>query len=238
MKPARLVLVIFLMFTVSVCFAQQLDFNYYGAAVVKKDKNTEVYKKPDGTVITKYKDREEAILPEGTIIKRFAGGKREISFQDGRKTLVEYDGTVTEYLKDGKTKKISMDGKTPYGSDILEIKRMVSKDNFTVNIIYSAKFSDDNLNTYTTDFLNKLVEGVQKYVGKKRVLPTRDTSMVISVCRFCRTGYCRRKNKKEIEIVSWVNGKRGREISVYYRDILKKNRAKEFAEHAVRMLLK
>lgn len=200
--------------------AYSLDFNYLGARQVSKDKNKVTYTKPDGTVIYTFSDREEAVLSDKTRIIRYKDGSREIFTPDGIKINIQYDGTVVYTYPNGKTKKISMEGKTPYGLEIKGERRLVNRENITVDIVYSVNKSDDLMDKNIKRFFRELVSQVQKKVAGARDPEQRaHWKLEISNCHFCRTGYCRREGKPGVTIIFFRDFKEHKRMR-FHRELI------------------
>ncbi|MCP4134423.1 MAG: hypothetical protein GY754_25850 [bacterium] len=216
-------------------FGQKLNFNYHGAVLKKKDAQKETYVKKNGTVIDKYEDKEIAVLKDKTKITRYKDGKREILTPKGVKIYIDYDGSTRYLYPNGKEKKISMDGRTPYGSLIKQERRIVSKGAFRAVVVYSSMMSDDDLRGHTKIFFNHIVKQIERWVYSKRV-PGVKMRIIVSNCRFGVIGFCKRKNKKELAVISYKNDKKDRETSLQYEEILNKKNHVKLAVKVVRDL--
>ncbi len=214
----------------------ELDFSFIGAELVKKEAAREVYRKKSGSLIYKYKDREEAHLSDGTRIIRFGNGKREVYPPDGVKIYINYDGSVKYVYPDGKEKLISMDGVTPFGVKIMRENRTIRRNKIQVHIIYSAEMSDDIMSKYVKNFYDELAKHAHLIVYKKKVRG-REIKIVLSNCRFGRTGYCRRNNRKGLDIIGYRDGKKEKVISVKESDIYDKKKYQKAARSIVETML-
>ena len=216
----------------SALFGYTIDFDDTGAVIIEKKGGVAVYKKPDGSIITKYNDREEAVLTDNTVIIKYKNGKREINTPDNVKIIIDYDRTTRYLYPDGRERIISMDGKTPYGLDITDLKEVVRKKNSTVEILYSSLLSDDNATAPMSKFFKELVFQVDNYLYKNSV-SFKHMKIVISNCNFCLSGYCRRKNRKEISITAYRNYVKDKDIILDYQEILQKDMHNKLAKKIV-----
>jgi hypothetical protein len=217
-------------------FGYELDFTYTGAELVKKEADREVYRKKSGSMIYRYKEREEAHLSDGTKIIRFSNGKREVYPPDGVKITINYDGSIKYTYPDGKEKFISMDGFTPFGVKIISENRTIRRNKIRVNIIYSAEMSDDIMSKYVKKFYDELANHAQLIVYKKKI-KGREIKIVLSNCRFGRTGYCRRNNRKGLDVIGYRDGKKEKVISVKESDIYDKKEYQKRARSIVEKIL-
>jgi hypothetical protein len=116
-----------------------------------------------------------------------------------------------------------LEGITHYGMPIEEIKKTYKKDNAVLEIVYSKMLSDDNMDDYVKRFYDELLTQVEKWLYEKK-LPAPNIKIVISNCKFCKVGYCKKKNLKEIKLVSYINEKMKAQIALNYSDIMDKNK--------------
>jgi hypothetical protein len=116
-----------------------------------------------------------------------------------------------------------LEGITHYGMPIEEIKKTYKKDNAVLEIVYSKMLSDDNMDDYVKRFYDELLTQVQKWLYEKK-LPANNMKIVISNCKFCKIGYCKKKNLKEIKLVSYINEKKKAQIALNHNDIMDKNK--------------
>ena len=208
----RKVLFCFVWFFLSMsAFAiQETDFSMEGASQQEKTADREIWLKPDGTVITVYSDRSEATFPDKSKIIKFNDGRRESIAPDGSKVSVdEAKGTRTY---SGKTNQsISFEGKTPFGERIERVEKKVLRDPVLVRMIYVPERSDEILYAAKTEeaveleiqvFFDALYDAMrQKYiqaVNEKKPLPSSSFDLLISYCRYCKTGYCFGKERKVV----------------------------------------
>ena len=218
-------------------FAGRLDFDYEGAVLERKNGEKDIYKKKDGTVINRYKDREVALLKDGTRIIRHSDGKREVFQPNGTKVFIEADGTARFLYAGGREEFISMDGKTPYGTEVKEEKKLITSGDSSVEILYSKEFSDDNLNTHSKNFFDEIALQTAKWF-KSHKAPDSKIRVVISNCRFCLTGYCKRKNKQEWAIVIYHGEKKQGSLSYSYDEVLNKKEHEALAAKVVREIFR
>lgn len=199
----------------------QTTFDYTGAVLKSKNETSEEYHKPDGTIITKFSDREKAVFADGTVIVRYQDGKREIHTPDGTAITIDPDGSRRYVYADGRERTITLDGKTPYGEAISSVENTIQKGDAVLLLQYSAQFSDDHLDGYMKKFFDELADAASRKIGSGSVQANYDGKIVVSQCRFCATGYCRRKNKKEVVIEIFIGGSRVIAISYDTTAVLK-----------------
>jgi len=196
------------------------NFDYSGAQLKRKSADADEYLKPDGTRIFKYRDREKAMFPDGTEVLRYPDGKRMIVYPDGMKLTIDFDGTRKYILANGEEKTVSLDSKTPYGEDVKEIEKRIKGDGLSLTIVYSAGLSDDQLDGIAKKLFDELVSAASSRMKAGR--PKRESRLVMSNCKFSITGYCRRKNKKEISVVLYSAGTQRAEFVLDYERIYRK----------------
>lgn len=155
-----------------------------------------------------------------------------LSYAGDVKIVYENDGSIKYIHPDGTEKKISMDGKTPYGMEIEEEKKSIRRKNFTVEIIYSKMLSDDSMDRYVKRFFNEFEVQAHKKIFSIKV-PTGKMKLIISYCKYCKTGHCKRVNKKGLKIIAYLNEKKIKELSFPLDDIISKNNFQLSARKAV-----
>ncbi len=230
------VLLLTVLFYATFLMAGGFDFDYNGAVNIENSSQKEVFKKPDGTVITKFSDREEAVFKNKTKIVKYKDGSRSIYRPDATEITIRADKSTIFKKPDGSIEKISMDGKTPYGVEIQQQRRILRRKSFTVEIIYSAVYSDDVFNEYMKSIYAELISAVQAKLWKMKV-PSGKRKIVISNCRFCKTGYCQRKNRKEIAFIL-LNGEREiKRTTLFQEDLFRKKAHPDLARIIVNKLL-
>jgi hypothetical protein len=178
---------------------QETDFSMNGAVLKEKLNGSEVWNKPDGTVITVFTDRSEAVLPDKTKIVKYSGGRRDVTTPDGRTVRIDDSKGIREYSTG---KKISLQGSTPFGDTIPRIEKVQSKDPL-VRMIYLPGKSDEQLYIESgsekciweiKDFFDELYSRVrQKFInaaGAGNPYSGKAFDIVVSYCRYCKTGYC------------------------------------------------
>jgi hypothetical protein len=206
--------IISILLSFAVFAVQDTDFTMNGAVLKEKKNNTEIWEKPDGTVITVFSDKAEAILPDGSRIIKYSNGKREVFTKDGKTIIVDEVKGLREY-SNGKNKQ-SMDftGMTPFGEKIQRIEKVIQKDP-RIRMIYIPEKSDEILYPEKSeekveweirDFYDGLYDTIrQKYINdaqQKNKYSGKPFDIEISYCRYCKTGYCFGKPKRLIvEIV-------------------------------------
>lgn len=196
-----------------------IDIDYSGFSLEKKENGVEIYKSRDGSVIKKYPDKEEAIYSDGTKIKREKDGSREITTPDGTKISIARDGSAKYKFSDGSEKSLSMDGYTHYGLKIDDVKKSISYEDYTAEIVYSGKLSDEILDKNILLFYNEFVYQMQTALTSKKSAPDYKMKIEISNCRYCKTGYCARNNKKQFEIIYIKNDNIVKRISLSYAEV-------------------
>lgn len=201
-------------------FSFPYNFDYKGAKLVKKEGNKEVYKKPNGLVIEKYSDKEVAEMDGKYVIVRYPSGKRVIHIMGGTKITVKVDGSMICKYPNGKTKTVSMDGKTPYGIKIKKKLRGLKIKDLVVVVYYSPKLSDNNMTKYSQKLYDAVIAASYNWMKQNKKLERR-VDIKISNCRFARTGYCKRKGKKEIEVISYIHGKKHKSYALSHEIIFK-----------------
>ena len=135
--------------------------------------------------------------------------------------------------------KINMDaleGITHYGMPIEEITKKYGKDGSLLTIVYSKTLSDDNMDDYVKRFYEEILHQIEKWLYENK-LPAKDMRIVISNCKFCKIGYCKRKNIKEFEMVLYSNEKKIKSLSFKYAEIFDKEKYIDMARSAVIIFL-
>ena len=223
------------MLACSDAFSGDSDFDCEGAVFVTRSADKEVYRKPDGTVITKYGNREEAVLPNKTRIVRFADGRRIVYRPDGSEVHMQKDGSVKHVASDKTEKIVTMEGRTPYGMEIKEHRKVLRRRYFVVELLYSPDLSDDNMDKYCTAFFNELASQIERWMYNHRVL-RKKVRVAVSNCRFCRTGFCRRKNVREVAVIRFDGEKKNKKMSFSHDQIRDKKKHTDMALKAVKAL--
>ena len=119
---------------------------------------------------------------------------------------VHADGSLTIKDADGKTTTIQMDAKTPYGEPIAGDTTVLRRDPFEIRLVYAEKRSDDILEGTIKDFYMQLGDVLRAKVTQKSFRYTASLSVDIEYCRFAETGYCKRKNEKQLTVRILANG--------------------------------
>jgi hypothetical protein len=215
--------------------AVDTDFTMNSAVLQEKKNGVEIWKKPDGTIITVYADRSEAKNPDGSRIVKYSDGRRESYFVDGTKVNVDESKGVREYEKDGKKSKIDFTGMTPFGEKISPVEKIILKEPL-VRILYLPEKSDEIL--YPEKFEEKVDWEIKEFfdtifnnlrlkygseVQKKNPYKGNPYDILISYCRYCKTGYCYGKQKSvTVEFVE-----KGKSIKIFvFESINLRNKAK------------
>ena len=129
-----------------------------------------------------------------------------------------------------------LEGITHYGMPIEEIKKKYVKDERVLEIIYSKMRSDDNMDNFVEQFYDDLLRETENWLYNN-TLPSRNVRIVISNCKFCKVGFCKRKNKKEVQLVSYLNDKKFKSVAYNHSDIIEKSIRDGLARSAVFILL-
>ena len=125
-----------------------------------------------------------------------------------------------------------LEGITHYGMPIQEVTKSYKKDKAVLEIVYSKMLSDDNMDDYVKRFYDELLTQIEKFLYEKK-LPGTNIKIIISNCKFCKVGYCKKKNLKEIKLVSYYNEKKKTQIALNHSDIMDKNKYIDIARSAV-----
>lgn len=219
-----------------ILFASVTDFGFENT-ILKSNKNgVKIYEKNDGTIIKSYKSHDEAQFKDGTIIKKYKKGIREITYSDGRKIVInDAKGTRIYYSKNGKKRIITMDSRTPYGDLIVPVKRGIQKNPVSVMLTYNPKKSDDVLEGEIKKIFNELYSQLRRNIIKKRFEGKSPLEVSVSFCRFCRTGYCYKKEQKVV-VEFIINNKIKKKIRVKYLLLKDKKKRKEFLVKTANLL--
>ncbi|MBN2157937.1 MAG: hypothetical protein JW807_00985 [Spirochaetes bacterium] len=113
----------------------------------------------------------------------------------------------------------TLDGVTHYGMPIDEITKIYRKDDRSLQIVYSKTLSDDNMDDYVKRFYDELLRRIELWLYSNR-LPDKNMKIVISNCKFCKIGYCKRKNIKEVSMTSYTGDKQFKQVSFPHIDII------------------
>lgn len=205
------------------------NFDYFGAELRKKEAGYEEYAKPDGTIIYKYPGREKAVLKDGTVIERYPDGKREIKVPDGRSLVIEFDGTRHYRSPGGAERTISLDGKTPWGDPISPSETVISLGGARVVLVFDPMVSDDHLDGAAKKFFDELAAVLRAKMTSLKPVEGFEGRIVVSQCRFARTGHCRRKNAQELEARIIAGGRERASMSLPYPSMLKDDERSAFA---------
>ena len=125
-----------------------------------------------------------------------------------------------------------LEGITHYGMPIKEITRKFHQDDAVLEIVYSKNLSDDNMDDYVKRFYDEFLHQIEAWLYDHK-LPAKNMKIVISNCKFCKVGYCKKKNIKEVTFISYCNGKAGKTISFKHIDILNNEKYADMAKSAV-----
>jgi hypothetical protein len=153
------------------------------------------------------------------------------------RTRYNDDGTIEIHGDSVKSGRVSMDGKTPYGDVIGEVRNTVGKKDFILEMVYSPALSDDILDGNMKLFYQELRASLQSWVNASN--PAEDRMrLVISNCRFGRTGYCRRNRKSGITMSLYRGEKKLKELNFRYEEILNREKIRALALKAVDDIIK
>jgi hypothetical protein len=130
----------------------------------------------------------------------------------------------------------SLEGMTHYGMPIDEVKKSYKKNDAILEIIYSKSLSDDNMDEYVLRFYNELLNQIEKWLYTN-ALPVKNMKIVISNCKFCKVGYCKKKNIKEVRLVSYKNDMRDKQTAFTHFELLDRTKYIELAQSVVTVLL-
>jgi hypothetical protein len=125
-----------------------------------------------------------------------------------------------------------LEGITHYGMPIEEITKKYRNDNAVLEIVYSKMLSDDNMDDYVKRFYDELLSQIEKWLYEKK-LPVANMKIVISNCKFCKVGYCKKKNLKEIKLVSYRDEKKKTQIALNHIDIMDRKKYVDIARSVV-----
>lgn len=129
-----------------------------------------------------------------------------------------------------------LEGITHYGMPIEEVKKTYKINNAVLEIVYSKMLSDDNMDDYVKRFYDELLNQVEKWLYEKK-LPAPNMKIVISNCKFCKVGYCKKKNLKEVSLISFIDEKKKKQVVLNHIDIMDKNKYVDIARSAVIIFL-
>jgi hypothetical protein len=123
-------------------------------------------------------------------------------------------------------------GITHYGMPIEEIKKTYRKDDSVLEIIYSKTLSDDNMDDYIKRYYDELLNMIQNFLYANK-FPHQNMKIIISNCKFCKIGYCKDKNIKEVNLTFYVDDKKVKSLSFKHIDIIDKKKYQEIARSTV-----
>jgi hypothetical protein len=181
---------------------QITDFSMADAVLREKKAGVEIWSTSDGTVITVFGDRSEAVLPDKSRIVKYTNGRREVFAADGTKTVI-VDEAKGERTYGIAKKTITFEGRTPFGEVIEQVEKKVLKNPVLIRLIYLPAKSDEVLYVGQSEgkvemeiqvFFDTLYDSLrQKYINdsnEKKALPDKPFDILVSYCRYCKTGYC------------------------------------------------
>ncbi|MBP8082025.1 MAG: hypothetical protein KAZ87_02360 [Spirochaetes bacterium] len=234
--------VLFFVFLFSFVYADNLDIDFSDAVLKEKKTEFEVFVKPNGTEINKFKNYSEAVLPDKTVVKKYQEGKAEYNYPDGRKLIIDRQNSLRTYVSsDGKEQTISMKGKTPYGEEIESKSEIIQKDP-RVEIRYASEKSDDILDNDEESngkkingikiFFDDLCSSTRKLFVSDKYENGESFLIEVSFCRFAEYGFCYGKDKavtveifkggkrKEIYSFTWIDLKSPQKRKVHIEKII------------------
>ena len=129
-----------------------------------------------------------------------------------------------------------LEGITHYGMPIQEMKKTYRKQDAVLEVIYSKMLSDDNMDDYVKRFYDEFLHQIETWLYEKP-LPAPNMKIVISNCKFCKVGYCKKKNVTELRLVSYKNDKKDKEIAVTHRDIIDRSKYENLSRRAAILFL-
>ena len=217
--------------------AYRMDFSEDGAVEKRKGDGFVELQGKEGETLLRYSDKTQASFKDGTVITKFRDGSRDIKAPDGTVIRVEYDSSVKYTYRNGRIVEISMDGKTPYGMDVDERRNVLRKGKTTVEIIYSKMQSDDSPDKYLESYYREFNDTMLVALDGGRI-PEGTYRVVISNCRFCKTGYCRRKNIVEIAVTGSMNDADSGKFSFQHDNILSENGRRDIVNRTVDEMVK
>lgn len=146
------------------------------------------------------------------------------------------DGSITFTSADGKTRHVNMDGKTPYGVVIEDERRIIRRRNFTLELVYAGSLSDDLKEGAIKTFFSELDAEFRHWIYKNK-LPRKKVKILVSNCRFGKTGYCKRKSLRGITVYLFHKGKEVKAHILTRNEILSKKRRPFLAAEVVKNLM-
>lgn len=125
---------------------------------------------------------------------------------------------------------------THYGMPIEEKVTTYRKDDATLKIVYVKDLSDDNMDIYVQRFYDEMLRLVEIRLYA-HPLPAHEVTIIISNCKFCKVGYCKTMNKKEITLTSFRNSVYYKKLSFPHQSILDSTDASHLVRNAVSLLI-
>lgn len=129
-----------------------------------------------------------------------------------------------------------LEGITHYGMPIDEITKTYHKDDAVLVIVYSKMLSDDNTDDYVKRFYDEMLRRIELWLNSNS-LPGKNMKIVISNCKFRKIGYCKKKNIKEVSLISYANEKQFKQVSILHSDIIDSSKFADIAGSVVIDLL-
>jgi hypothetical protein len=130
----------------------------------------------------------------------------------------------------------SLKGITHYGMPIEEKIKSFRKGKGILEIVYAKDLSDDNMDTYVQQFYDEFLRQVVQRLYRKK-LPAKKIRIVISNCKFCKVGYCKTNNIKEVTLTSYRDTVEYKKMSFSHQSILQSNEVTRLAREAVSLLI-
>ncbi len=131
----------------------------------------------------------------------------------------------------------SLQGITHYGMPIKEIKKTFKLKDAILEVVYSKELSDDNMDKYVKRFFDELVRQIEKWrhVG---TLSSPNVRIVISNCKFCKIGYCKKKNIREISLVLYKNDSKDKEFAFGHAEVIDNSKYEALAKRVIDQFLR
>lgn len=142
----------------------------------------------------------------------------------------------TVFAQNTVTDLASLDGITHYGMAIEEVTRKLEKKGSVLEVVYSKNLSDDNMDDFVKLLFDEMLRLIEAWFYEQKN-PENGIRIVVSNCKFCKIGYCKRKGIREIRIVSYKNGNEFRHATVTHRKLLEKEKTPAIARGLVSAVL-
>jgi hypothetical protein len=241
LTEAKMKLLLFV-FLFSFISADSFDIDFSDAVLKEKKAEFEVYIKPNGTEIKKYKNYSETVLQDNTTIRKYTDGKAEYIYADGRKLIIDRPNSLRTYVSsDGKEQTISMKGRTPYGEEIESISAVIQKEPL-IEIRYSSEKSDDILDNDEESngkkingikiFFDDICSSTRKLFVSDKYENGESFLIEVSFCRFAEYGFCYGKDKA-VTVEIYKGGKKKETYSFTWIDLKSPQKRKVHIEKII-----